>query len=110
MTNSQGATSPNDEPGPEETTLRTSDHLTIRLWAEERGGGPATVAGTEHGDLLGALRIRFAEDGDELRRVIWDDWFETFDERRLIFVYEDTQADGTQSDYYRLEGPGGEEA
>lgn len=38
----------------------TTDHEEIRRWAEERGGRPASVKGTEHGrEKAGILRINF---------------------------------------------------
>jgi hypothetical protein len=32
------------------TATKTTDHDTIRRWAEQRGGHPATVAATREGD------------------------------------------------------------
>jgi hypothetical protein len=67
----------------------TRDHETIRRWAEERGGVPAIVKGTE-----GLLRIDFAEppsaDGpdDSLEQTTWDRWFQIFDENNLAFLYD----------------------
>jgi hypothetical protein len=40
---------------------RTTDHDTIREWAEERGGRSATVAGTGSEDDPGGLRSDFEE-------------------------------------------------
>jgi hypothetical protein len=55
---------------------------------------PATVEGTEHGDHLGVLRFDFGGDSDNLRHVSWDEWFETFDARRLNFIYQEERSDG----------------
>src|SRR3712207_5562878 len=51
----------------------TTDHDEIRRWAEERGGKPATVAGTESGgDDAGVLRIDFpGGEGDRLEEISW---------------------------------------
>jgi hypothetical protein len=92
-------------------TLHTREHDKIRSWAEERGGQPATVPGTEHGDHLGVLRIDFPGfKGDNLRRVSWDEWFGTFDQRSLDFVYQEEKRDGTQSNFFRLVSPEREDA
>ena len=40
-------------------SLVTRNHEVIMKWAEERGGRPATVGGTEHGDTLGVFRFNF---------------------------------------------------
>jgi len=79
----------------------------IRRWAEARGGTPATVEGTEHGDHLGVLRFVFPGGGDDsrLRTVSWDEWFATFDGRRLNFIYQEERSDGSQSNFFRLESP-----
>ena len=102
---SQEVTSPDDEPEREGRSLATTHHEVIRQWAEERGGTPATVEGTEHGDTLGVLRFDFGDDTDRLRHVSWDEWFRTFDERRLNFIYQETRSDGSQSNFFRLDNP-----
>ena len=63
----------------------TTDHETIRSWAEERGGLPAEVESTaregqdrHHPDRLPRLLGR-----GELRRISWDEWFQKFDEAGL---------------------------
>lgn len=107
---SQEVTSTEDEPEREGRSLATTHHEVIRQWAEERGGSPATVEGTEHGDHLGVLRIDFGGDDSKLRRVSWEEWFKTFDERRLNFIYQEQRTDGTQSNFFRLENPEREDA
>jgi hypothetical protein len=107
---SQEVTSPEDEPEREGRSLVTTHHEVIRKWAEERNGVPATVPGTEHGDSLGVLRIDFGGDSDTLREVSWDEWFATFDERRLNFIYQEQRSDGRQSTFFQLENPEREDA
>jgi hypothetical protein len=102
---SQEVTSPDDDPEREGRSLVTTSHEVIRQWAQERGGRPATVEGTEHGDLLGVLRLDFGEPTDRLREVSWDEWFATFDERRLNFVHQEERSDGRTSTFFRLESP-----
>src|SRR5215217_7171061 len=86
---SQEVTSPEDEPEREGRSLATTHHEVIKQWAEDRGGTPATVDGTEHGDHLGVLRFDFGGDNENLRQVSWEEWFETFDARRLNFIYQE---------------------
>jgi Rho termination factor, N-terminal domain len=102
---SQEVTSTEDEPEREGRSLATTHHEVIRQWAEERGGVPATVEGTEHGAHLGALRIDFTSEDSRLRHVSWDEWFKTFDDRGLNFIYQEERTDGTQSNFFRLENP-----
>jgi hypothetical protein len=107
---SQEVTSTEDEPEREGRSLATTHHEVIRQWAEERGGVPATVEGTEHGDHLGVLRIDFGSEDSSLRHVSWEEWFKTFDGRRLNFIYQEQRTDGTQSNFFRLENPEREDA
>jgi Rho termination factor, N-terminal domain len=104
---SQEITSPDDEPERPGRSLATTNHDVIRQWAEERNGVPATVEGTEHGDRPGVLRFDFGSGSgnDRLRRIGWDEWFETFDARRLNFIYQEERKDGRQSNFFRLESP-----
>ena len=107
---SQEITSTEEEPEREGRSLATTHHEVIRQWAEERGGVPATVEGTEHGDHLGVLRIDFQDRDANLREVSWEEWFKTFDDRRLNFIYQDERTDGNQSTFFRLENPDREDA
>ncbi|MDT7706906.1 MAG: hypothetical protein QOG20_2513 [Pseudonocardiales bacterium] len=92
-------------------TLVTTSHEVIRRWAQDRGAQPATVPGTEHGDHLGVLTLDFpGYGGEKLRHVSWDEWFRTFDERRLNFIFQDKKKDGTPSNFFRLESPEREDA
>jgi|SRR4051794_305531 len=102
---SQNVTSPDEDPERAGRSLVTTSHEVIRQWAEERGGVPATVEGTEHGDHLGVLRLDFGGDSDTLRHVSWDEWFDTFDVRKLNFIYQEERKDGNQSTFFRLESP-----
>jgi hypothetical protein len=102
---SQEVTSPDEYPERAGRSLATTSHEVIRQWAEERGGEPATVPGTEHGDHLGVLRIDFGGDNADLRKVSWDEWFATFDARELNFIYQEQRKDGNQNTFFRLESP-----
>ncbi|HSK09059.1 MAG TPA: hypothetical protein VK911_05760, partial [Vicinamibacterales bacterium] len=88
-------------------TLATRNHDVIRQWAEERGAVPATVAGTEHGDRLGVLRFDFPYGGksEGLQQVEWDEWFRTFDERNLVFLFQEQLRSGRQSNFFKLDNP-----
>lgn len=87
---------------------RTTDHETIRQWAEERGGHPATVGDTGDEDDPGILRIDF-EDGDDgadedLERISWDAFFEAFEENDLAMVYQDETDGGDESRFAKFVG------
>ncbi len=92
-----------DRPG---QTLATQSHDVIQKWAEERGGEPATVASTRHGNRAGVLRLNFpGYGGQSLQAISWDDWFRSFDDRDLVFLYQDRLANGRQSNFFRLDNP-----
>lgn len=82
----------------------TTAHDTIRRWAEERDGSPASVRGTENGDEAGVLRIDFPGGAgeDSLEHISWDDWFEKFDEKQLAFLYQEEKASGEGSTFFKL--------
>ena len=63
----------------------TTDHNEIRRWAESNGGRPARVAGSE-----AALRIDFPgeDDGENLEAISWEEFFATFEQENLVFLYE----------------------
>ncbi|WP_182873816.1 MULTISPECIES: hypothetical protein [unclassified Microbispora] len=92
-------------------SLVTTDHEVIRRWAGDRDATPATVPGTEHEGRPGVLRFDFpGYGGEDLKHISWDEWFRTFEERRLDFVYQEHRKDGSPSNFFRLENPGREDA
>jgi hypothetical protein len=92
-----------DHPG---QTLATREHAVIQHWAAERQAEPAAVPGTEHGDHLGVLQFDFpGYGGQDLKRVSWEEWFKTFDERQLVFLYQEHKRDGATSNFFHLDSP-----
>lgn len=80
----------------------TQDHDEIREWVESHDGVPVVVADTKDGDG-GVLRIDFPGGTDEgLTEIGWDEWFETFDDRDLAFLYQERKADGSDSTFCKL--------
>lgn len=103
--------SPDEKPDHDGQTLATRSHEVIQAWAEERNAVPATVPGTEHKDHLGVLRFNFpGYGGDNLQEVSWDEWFKTFDDRQLVFLYQQKKSDGNQSNFFRFDSPFREDA
>ena len=82
----------------------TTDHETIRRWAEGRDGHPARVrrTGTEHaGRRGGLLRIDFGKPDESLERITWDEFFDAFEENGLAFLYQD-KTRGETSRFFKL--------
>jgi hypothetical protein len=75
---------------------RTRDHETIRRWAEQRGGRPAMVEGTN------VLRIDFGEPEEKLKPVSWEEFFRVFDDRGLEFLYQEHTHDGRISRFNKF--------
>ena len=67
----------------------TTDHETIRKWAEDRDGRPARVRGTGDAKDAGLLRLDFGKPDESLEMIEWQEFFEKFDESQLAFLYED---------------------
>jgi hypothetical protein len=80
----------------------TTDHDTIRRWAEERGGRPTGVKGTGQKEEPGLLRFDFAPADEKLEKVSWDDFFATFDREKLAFLYQDKTDDGSVSRFHKF--------
>lgn len=92
-----------DHPG---QTLATKNHEVIMNWAQQRGGVPATVPGTEHEGRPGVLRFNFPNyGGQDLKEISWEDWFRTFDERQLTFIYQEHLKNGRLSNFFKMDSP-----
>jgi hypothetical protein len=81
---------------------QTTDHQEIRKWAEKRGGRPSAVAQTHAEGEGGLLRIDFGEKEAELEEISWDEFFKTFDERKLAFLYQEKTKDGGESRFFKF--------
>lgn len=70
----------------------TTDHDTIRRWAESKGGKPAAVESTHEGDDVGIIRVMFPDrpesEHDALTEISWDEFFREFEERQLALLYD----------------------
>ena len=87
------------------SSKRTTDHRTIRRWAEARGGVPVSVRGTGRGEQAGVLRFDFEGYGagpDELREISWDEFFRKFDQKNLEFLYQDKTRNGNESRFFKF--------
>jgi hypothetical protein len=80
----------------------TTDHDTIREWAEKRGGHPATVKRTERGQEAGILRLDFDPPDEALEKISWDDFFEKFEDADLAFLYQDKTNGGKPSRFHKF--------
>lgn len=71
----------------------TTDHDTIRKWAEAHGGVPAAVDSTHKDGEVGIIRIMFPKAAqshhENLVEISWDEFFKQFEESRLALIYED---------------------
>lgn len=70
----------------------TTDHDTIRNWAEAKGGKPAAVKRTHQGSDTGIVRIMFPDapnsQHDALTEISWDEFFEQFEDSKLALLYD----------------------
>jgi hypothetical protein len=81
----------------------TTDHESIRKWAEKRGGHPTSVTGTEHGkETAGVLRLDFGVKDEKLHAVDWDAFFDKFEEANLAFLYQDKTSNGKVSRFHKF--------
>lgn len=82
----------------------TTDHDTIRRWAEKRGAVPSTVSRTRSAKDVGVIRLDFPGFSGEgsLEQISWDQFFDKFDSEGLAFVYQDKTAAGKTSSFNRF--------
>jgi hypothetical protein len=85
-------------------TLATRSHDVIRAWAKARNARPATVA-RRQGERPRTLRLDFNEPTERLQPIDWDEWLRVFDDRSLVFLYQENRRDGRQSNFWRLDSP-----
>ncbi len=84
-------------------SVKTTDHNEIKNWVEERKGKPARVKGAGNTKTGGLLRINFPGGAeDSLENISWDEFFETFDKKKLTFLYQEEKADGEPSTFNKL--------
>jgi hypothetical protein len=92
-----------DHPG---QSLATRSHTVIEHWAKERNAVPATVPGTEHEDRAGVLRFNFpGYGGRKLKEISWQEWFKTFDDRQLVFIFQEHIKNGNMSNFFQMDSP-----
>jgi hypothetical protein len=82
----------------------TTNHEEIKNWVEQRGGKPARVKGTGDNDSAGVLRIDYPgfSGEDTLETITWEEFFTTFEESELAFLYQDQTSDGEESRFSKL--------
>jgi hemerythrin-like domain-containing protein len=98
-----------DKPDHDGQTLATRNLDVIKAWAQARGGRPAT---SPNGDAERphVLRFDFPDYDKNLLPVSWEAWGRTFQERELVFLYQETMKAGNQSNFFRLDNPHREDA
>jgi hypothetical protein len=82
----------------------TTNHHTIKKWAEARGGKPVAVKRTERDGDIGLLRIDFPgySGAESLEEISWDAFFKQFDEKQLAFLYQEQTSSGEESRFFKL--------
>ncbi|HEX5477182.1 MAG TPA: hemerythrin domain-containing protein [Burkholderiales bacterium] len=85
-------------------TLATRDPAVIKAWADERGAKPATSPGDDPRNPR-VLRFDFPNYDKSLQEVSWEAWCRAFDERQLVFVFQQQPESGSPSNFFRLDAP-----
>ena len=80
----------------------TTDHTTIRNWAEKRGGRPSTVKASAGDAKAGILRLDFGPKDENLTVISWDEFFLKFDKEKLAFLHQEKTADGSVSRFHKF--------
>lgn len=103
----QPISSLDDQPERPGRSLVTTNHEVIRRWARARQAKPATISGTEREGRPGVLTFNLPgyRESSRIRQITWDEWFQTFDARRLNLIYQEQLRDGRPSNFFRTESP-----
>ncbi|MBO4208068.1 hypothetical protein GSF22_18960 [Micromonospora echinofusca] len=103
----QQISSLSDQPERPGRSLVTKNHDVIRRWARARQAKPATITGTERDGRPGVLTFNMPgyRESSRLKQITWEEWFRTFDARRLNLIYQEQLRDGRQSNFFRTESP-----
>lgn len=96
--------SADDKPERDGQTLATRNVDVIRAWAQARGAHPATTPGGDT-ERPRVLRLDFPGYDKNLEPVSWDAFARVFQERDLVFLFQDKKADGDQSNFFRFDSP-----
>jgi hypothetical protein len=93
-----------DRPG---QTLATRIPEVIKAWAQARDAVPATVGVGDEDARPRTLRFDFGETdrSGRLRPIDWDAWLETFERRKLVFLFQERRRNGDDSNFFRLDSP-----
>jgi hypothetical protein len=95
--------SPKDHEDRQGQSLATRNHDVIRQWAEARRAVPATVGDTQRGRDTGVLRLNFPGYSERrLQKISWNAWFGTFDDRNLVFLFQEHKRDGSTSNFFKF--------
>lgn len=83
----------------------STDHETVRKWAEQRGGVPSMVKGTgEKG--VGIIRFDFPPLGtkENLEHISWEEFFKIFESKDLALLYQEKTKEGEESRFNKFVG------
>ena len=85
----------------------TTDHATIRNWAELRGGWPTVVITESEGTSSSKLKINFYGPNQEKspEEIPWTKFYKIFDKDKLSFLYQEKTNTGLESRFYKLIEP-----
>ncbi len=88
----------------ESSSKTTTDLKTIQEWDEKRDGKPTRVKSTGYKKGGGVLRINFTgySGEDTLEEISWEEWYKTFEDRELAFLYQEETSGGKESRFFKL--------
>jgi len=79
---------------------------TISGRAEAHGGVAAKVTSVHEGDEAGILRIDFGDPEESPEKILWERFFDKFENSKLALQYHDETRDGATSRFFKFVGRG----
>ncbi len=88
----------------ESSSKTTTDLKTIQEWDEKRDGKLTTVKSTgdkKGGGVLRKINFPGYSGEDTLEEISWEEWYKTFEDRELSFLYQEETSGGKESRFFK---------
>ena len=86
----------------ENASSQTTDHRTIQEWADKYRGNPAILQDLPSDQKEILISFFGLHHMETMKPVAWEEWFNLFEDQKLVLLYNDFINAGEQAPYYKL--------